>query len=274
MQAKTAKKSTRFSTTRVSKARLSRPIRMKALKKPARAKRPSRFPWPMSPRAIALVAIGVIVAAMIIEAGQPSGRSTLAADAAPGDTTAPRKIESIIAPSSLAADRLASVDTTTGAAAIKPVKTKSIDWAAATTPAKAPASAVVTKATGDTTVASAAPAELLRATPLEPAAKAPAAESIAKPEVLPSSTAVTITGCLEHEEAAFQLTDTSGTDVPKARSWKSGFLKKRSAPIVVVDSANMLRLSSHVGHRVTATGTLVNREMHARSLQRVAASCS
>ena len=63
-------------------------------------------------------------------------------------------------------------------------------------------------------------------------------------------------------------------DAPKSRSWKSGFLKKRAASITISDAANALTLSNYVGQRVAATGMLMNREMQARSLQRVAASCS
>jgi hypothetical protein len=85
---------------------------------------------------------------------------------------------------------------------------------------------------------------------------------------------VTITGCLERADETFRLKDTAGVDAPKSRSWKSGFLKKGSASIEVVDAANRLRLPDHVGRRVSVTGTLVDREMRVRSLQRVAASCT
>jgi hypothetical protein len=85
--------------------------------------------------------------------------------------------------------------------------------------------------------------------------------------------AVTITGCLEQDDDTFRLKNTSGESAPKGRSWKSGFLRKSSATISVIDTANRLALSSHIGHRVTLTGTLVDREMQARALQRVASSC-
>ena len=87
-------------------------------------------------------------------------------------------------------------------------------------------------------------------------------------------TSVTITGCVANDEATFWLKDTSGADAPKSRNWKSGFLKKRPAPIELLDATHALRLPNYVGQRVAATGTLVNREMRAHSLQRVAASCS
>jgi hypothetical protein len=104
-------------------------------------------------------------------------------------------------------------------------------------------------------------------------ANASAVESAAKGPA-PKSAPVTITGCLERADETFRLKDTAGVDAPKSRSWKSGFLKKGSASIEVVDAANRLRLPDHVGRRVSVTGTLVDREMQIRSLQRVAASCT
>jgi hypothetical protein len=83
----------------------------------------------------------------------------------------------------------------------------------------------------------------------------------------------TVVGCLEDDGAAFRLTDTTGADAPKARSWKSGFLKKGIAPVKLVGSSNALNLASHVGRRVSVTGTLANREMQAHALRRVSGSC-
>ncbi len=85
---------------------------------------------------------------------------------------------------------------------------------------------------------------------------------------------VTIAGCLERDGQAFRLTDTRGTDTPKERSWRSGFLRKHPASITVVDSGNTLKLPSHVGQRVSVSGSLDDRQMHARSLHRVGESCS
>ncbi len=89
----------------------------------------------------------------------------------------------------------------------------------------------------------------------------------------PSNAPITITGCLERDGDAYWLKDTSGADAPKARSWKTGFLKKRAARIELIDTSAALRLSTHLGERVAATGTLANREMRARSLRRIAPSC-
>lgn len=84
---------------------------------------------------------------------------------------------------------------------------------------------------------------------------------------------VTIFGCLEHSESTFRLTDTDGVDAPKARSWKTAFLKKGAASIEVVDPGNHVRLASHVGQRLSVTGTLSDRQMQVRSIRRISASC-
>jgi hypothetical protein len=85
---------------------------------------------------------------------------------------------------------------------------------------------------------------------------------------------VTITGCLERADEAFRLKDTDGEAAPKTRSWKSAFLKKGRAAVDVVDDGNRLNLSNHVGERVVVTGTLVDREIRVRTIERVAASCT
>ena len=99
-------------------------------------------------------------------------------------------------------------------------------------------------------------------TPADAPAAAPVATAVAaKP--------VTVVGCLERTDEGYRLKDTSGDDAPKARNWKSGFLKKSSASLDVVDAARRLQLASHVGHRVSVTGTIDEREVSARSLRRV-----
>jgi len=85
--------------------------------------------------------------------------------------------------------------------------------------------------------------------------------------------AVTITGCVELDEETFRLADISGVDAPTSRSWRSGFLRKRPSKVELVDATNTLRLPNHVGRRVAATGTLIDGEMRAHSLRRVATSC-
>ena len=105
----------------------------------------------------------------------------------------------------------------------------------------------------------------------------PATPAVVSPVQGPAATLtpVTITGCLERaDETTFRLKDTIGADAPKSRSWKSGFLKRNAASIELVDAAHRLKLPDHVGQKVSVTGTLVDREMQVRSLQRVATSCT
>jgi len=99
---------------------------------------------------------------------------------------------------------------------------------------------------------------------------APAVEPVSDAKVA----RVTIEGCLERDDDTFRLTDTTGTNAPTARSWKSGFLKKRPAAIEVRDAVKRVNLASHVGQRVSVTGTLVDRQMRVGSLQPISLSCS
>jgi hypothetical protein len=89
-------------------------------------------------------------------------------------------------------------------------------------------------------------------------------------------TPVSITGCLEIsiDGDRFRLTETEGPNVPKARSWRSGFLSKRPAPLELVELADPLTARKYVGQRVEATGLVENREMRVHSLQAVGHACS
>lgn len=125
-----------------------------------------------------------------------------------------------------------------------------------------PASIVTTD---DEAMRRAAPATAAVETPVATSADATEHETAAP---------ITITGCLERDQEIFRLKNTSGADAPKARSWRSGFMKKAPASIQVVDAANKAKLPSHVGERVLVRGTLVDREMRVRSIQRIADSCT
>lgn len=80
---------------------------------------------------------------------------------------------------------------------------------------------------------------------------------------------ITIAGCLESSDGTFRLADASGTEAPTSRSWKSGFLKRRPASIELADAVGTLNLRNHVGRRVAATGTLIDREMRAHAVRPV-----
>ena len=124
---------------------------------------------------------------------------------------------------------------------------------------------VDTPAAGETPIAPARSEAAVPAAPSEASAVDRAGDH--------ASAGMTITGCLERSESAFRLTDTTGTRAPTSRTWKSAFLKRRAAPIEIV-AAKPLNLTSHVGQRVSVTGTLVDREMRVGSLQRIASSCA
>jgi hypothetical protein len=79
---------------------------------------------------------------------------------------------------------------------------------------------------------------------------------------------VTITGCLKTDKDTFKLSDTSGVDAPKSRSWKTGFFKKRPTSVEIVQDGG-LNLAGHVGQRVAVTGTLDDRDLRARSFHSV-----
>ena len=93
-------------------------------------------------------------------------------------------------------------------------------------------------------------------------------------QAAPTAKPVTITGCLQRDGQSFRLTDTEGTQAPKSRSWKSGFLKKGNASVAVLDASKRLNVAGHVGERVGVTGVLSGHSMQARSISRVAKKCA
>jgi hypothetical protein len=84
----------------------------------------------------------------------------------------------------------------------------------------------------------------------------------------------TISGCLEKNRSRFRLTDMIGEHAPKSRSWKTGFFRKGSAKLDLVDETNRLKLAPHVGYRVDVTGALFKKALHARSVSPTTARCS
>jgi hypothetical protein len=110
-----------------------------------------------------------------------------------------------------------------------------------------------------------------------PRARVETSRRIEAPAAAPAASAtptVTITGCLQRDANNYLLKNASGGSAAGSRSWKSGFLRKRSPQFELVDTTSSLKLSSHVGKRVAATGVLVDRELQARSVRQVSGSCS
>ena len=86
---------------------------------------------------------------------------------------------------------------------------------------------------------------------------------------------VTVTGCLEaNGNNGFRLTDTEGTDAPKSRSWRSGFLRKRSSSVALVAPPDPYTLKTQVGNRIAASGQMTSRELRVTSVQVIGARCN
>ena len=228
---------------RLATSSIVRAIRMKTptrAKKPARVKGPSHFAWPTVTTTSAAVVAGVCVSAVaLMIVLWPSSR--------PGDDAV--------------AAQSAGTEATTARASARPQSK-----------AAASAKPSTTMATVSRTASPAVhrPADDLIDAAIDPTSGDGATTAVARDAS--QSAPITITGCLEQSDETFRLKDTDGTDAPKARSWKSGFLKKRSAAVALVDTRH--RLPGYIGQRIAATGTLENRELQVHSVQRVAASCN
>jgi hypothetical protein len=200
-----------------------------------RLNKSTRLPGAIGTWAIGVVMVCIAAAAMVLAARQPSQPANITAVETQRHA-APATVESTAKKPAIARAQVKKA-------------TAPKTPAASTLPANAPA-------------------------PYAPAAKAPAVEPVSKAVAQEPDAPVTITGCLEErKDQTFRLKNTTGGDAPKSRSWKSGFLKKGSTSIDLVDASNRAKLQSHVGQQISVTGMLVDREMQVRSLQRVAESC-
>jgi hypothetical protein len=72
----------------------------------------------------------------------------------------------------------------------------------------------------------------------------------------------------------FRLTETDGDEAPKARGWRSGFLKRSPTAVELIAPPDPSALRKLVGHRVAATGVLDSRELRVRSFRRAGSTCS
>jgi hypothetical protein len=210
------------------------------VKNSAGARRSKPSPWAISRQAIVLGAICIMAAVPLLTARQPYYQADVVSADAPAQASVPPDQEPIAAPE---------------------------------VPRRKPAAVASMNVSGDSTMKASAPEPTLETPAVESSPTETAVVSTAKADVADVAP-VTITGCLERDEHTFRLKDTSGVDAPKSRSWRSGFFKKSTLSIELVDATYSLKLADHVGRRVAATGVLMNRELRARSLQTVAASCN
>ena len=86
---------------------------------------------------------------------------------------------------------------------------------------------------------------------------------------------VTYVGCLRTEDHGqrFLLTDITGPNAPRARSWKTVFITTHEVDMTVVP-ARGIRLREHVGKLVRITGHRDKRNVRANTLSYAGASCS
>ena len=232
----------------------------------------------LTSRAVFAGAICVMAAAVLITVRQPFQQTDAASISAPPTAmplpeviTLPKPVNSPIA---VAASAMIASKDTAAAPAQPETKTTALP--------KSDRVAVARPFAAASSIEKTTSAESVKAIAVEPASNAPKAEAPTTHTAVESisnadshtATSVTITGCVANDEETFWLKDTSGADAPKSRNWKSGFLRKRSAPVALLDANHALKLPNYVGQRVAATGTLVNREMRAQSLQRIGSSCS
>jgi hypothetical protein len=106
-----------------------------------------------------------------------------------------------------------------------------------------------------------------------PAAIPDSAPAVAEPDI-ESPEPVSISGCLELDQDTFWLKETDGADAPTSRSWRSGFLRRRTAAVELPDLSRAFRPQNYVGQRVIVTGTLTGRSMRVEALRRLEAPCS
>jgi hypothetical protein len=303
LRAKKASESSRLIRYLLSADRKFQRISLKKVSPPAkRAKRPSRptrakhaspvkstspaIPSrrvPLAADRLALVAgvVCVMGAVALIAARQPSRGTDLPLVIAPAPPETAAESNTVRS-SSAPLPSSASVPSSAPAVSAAPRETQAPtatppgDTAkrnALKDPAKKPADAQVIRLAANKT-SGGEPTRAVAPTPATdshpgtvPAERAPAA-------AVESAASITLTGCLEGDAESFWLKDTSGTGAPTARSWKSGFLKKRTARVELVDSTRAFPMRAYIGQRVAATGVLMNREMQMRSLYRVAESCN
>jgi hypothetical protein len=230
-----------------------------------------------SRKAVLVVAViaGLVVVALAL-AGVSRPDAPTAASAQP-EAPAPSVQVTPVQPDGLAATAAASAAAVTDAGAPvpnavieKPKQTEKPKQPRVATKKSAPAHVVPPAAASEAT-ASVAREPAAKTVVAEPTTRASAVESNPIPEAT-----VTITGCLETtvQGDRYRLTDTEGADAPKARGWRSGFLKKRPAPVELVGLSDLPNLRKYVGNRVAATGLLTSRELHVRSLESTGPSCN
>jgi hypothetical protein len=83
---------------------------------------------------------------------------------------------------------------------------------------------------------------------------------------------VSMTGCLRASRSGYVLTGLRGNQAPKARNWKTGYIMT-TRDFVVSPTAGV-KLQDHIGRQVTVVGVVDGTRITARTIRRIATSCS
>jgi hypothetical protein len=121
------------------------------------------------------------------------------------------------------------------------------------------------------TVSSASPVAAVLTTPADES-RAARAVTVTPAVAREDATLVTVTGCLDADGGHYRLKHVEGDNAPRTRSWKTGFLTRRSAPLDVTGGWNV-NLPAHVNQQVALTGTLADKDLQVQSIRRLATSC-
>ena len=214
----------------------------------------ARSPAPAKVASIALVLAGLFLLAMLAGGPWPSASSVDSEVAAAQTENAAVLTADVSSAPAVPAKRLA----------VSP---------AANAPRESNASpvrpAVTSTATSRPTETTKARAEIERVppSPARPSALADMHSAAAAASI----DTVTISGCLDFDGKSAWLKNATGVDAPRTRSWRSGFLKKRSSRIALVDGPSSAE--AYDGRPVSVTGVLVDREMRVSSLKPIAGDC-
>ncbi len=231
------------------------------------AARPAKTTRPLfgaAKKTIYAIAPAAIVVLIAVAVGRPreAGREEIAVPSQP--TSAERDAADLVSSAPSVVVSAPSQASTAAAPTVSPKKR-----ASAATHAATPSPALASLAPSVEAPRSEEPASTrveVEAAPTAPAAGSAVATTAFAP--------VTITGCLEvsENEDRFRLTDTEGGAAPKARSWRTGFLKKRSAAVDLARPDGLV-LDKQVGKRIAATGVLTDRTLKVDSVRVVSPSC-
>lgn len=222
--------------------------------------------YALAPRNVVVGTLCVVAAAALLM-GRPAGVKTFVADLDESgriERLKPLDIDPV--------DR--ALLTEAAAATSSPSSSRTASTPAVRVEAPKAAAPAPAEAWADTPQTSTAPENTLKmvSAPAPVANQSASTASTSASEPDDPATPVTLAGCVERNDDGFWLKNASGEGAPSSRSWKSGFLRKRSQNVALIDRGYTHRLATYVGQRVETTGVLADREMRVKTL-RVLGSC-